>query len=161
MSLSSSQHGDRAVDHVKDGHATLSNEGETGVVPTSPSSAAALKQSAAAAAEARAAELRSQSSVKPEDSVDRMRFHRCLDQDLFPPLLAPVQRAKMVGVLTTVLLLLENALNKGIGKDGDAKYLHVKLSNPAIRQRLDLANEIVKHPAGPPSLDWLQLSGWR
>jgi hypothetical protein len=67
----------------------------------------------------------------------------------------------MLGVLATILLLLENAMDKGLEAAGDPKFLQIKLSNTAIRQRLDLGNEISKHPAGPPALDWLQMSGWR
>lgn len=127
-------------------------------IPSLPSD---VQRSVAAAAEARAAHARSSLASPTVEDIDTMRYYRCLDQDLLPPLLAPAQRVKMLGVLATILLLIENALNKGIGDSGDVKYLHIKLSNPAIRQRLDLNNEISKHPAGAPALDWLQLSGWR
>ena len=120
-----------------------------------------VQRSVALAAEARAAEARGNSAQIAKHEIDTLRFYRCLDQDLLPPLLAPAQRAKMLGVLATILLLLENAMNKGLEAAGDPKFLQIKLSNTAIRQRLDLGNEISKHPAGPPALDWLQLSGWR
>lgn len=121
-----------------------------------------MHQSVAAAAEARAAEARARTaSDTASHQIDSMRFYCCLDQDLLPPLLAPIQRAKMVGVLATIVQLLDNALNKGIGDSGDPKFLHIKLANPVIKKRLDLGNEIVRHAIGPPSLDWLQLSGWR
>ncbi len=120
-----------------------------------------VQRSVAAAAEARAAHARTGLEASRIEDVDTMRYYRCLDQDLLPPLLGPAQRVKMLGVLATILLLLENALYKGIGDSGDAKYLHIKLSNAAIRQRLDLGNEISKHPVGAPALEWLQLSGWR
>lgn len=91
---------------------------------------------------------------------DRLRFFRCIDNDLLPALIAPAERAKALKVMETVLLLLENALNKGLGEQGDHKYLQVKLSNPAIRTKLDLDGPGSKQK-GAPSLDYLHLCGWK
>lgn len=150
-------------DSTQTGHRLSTLDETSSSVPSAstPTSPSTVQRSVAAAAEARAAYARSSLGSPTVEDIDTMRYYRCLDQDLLPPLLAPAQRVKMLGVLATILLLLENALNKGIGDSGDAKYLHIKLSNTAIRQRLDLNNEISKHPAGAPALDWLQLSGWR
>jgi hypothetical protein len=91
---------------------------------------------------------------------DRLRFFRCIDNDLLPAFVAPAERAKALKVMETVLLLLENALNKGLGEQGDHKYLQVKLSNPAIRTKLDLDGPGSKQK-GAPSLDYLHLCGWK
>lgn len=91
---------------------------------------------------------------------DRLRFFRCLDNDLLPALIAPAERAKALKTMETMLLLLENALNKGLGEQGDHKYLQIKLSNPAIRTKLDLDGPASKQ-RGAPSIDYLHLCGWR
>lgn len=91
---------------------------------------------------------------------DRLRFFRCIDNDLLPALIAPAERAKAVKVMETMLLLLENALEKGLGEQGDHKYLQIKLSNPAIRTKLDLDGKSSKQK-GAPSIDYLHLCGWK
>lgn len=91
---------------------------------------------------------------------DRLRFFRCIDNDLLPALVAPAERARAVQVMETMLLLLENALEKGLGENGDRKYLQIKLSNPAIRTKLDLDGKASKQK-GAPSVDYLHLCGWK
>lgn len=91
---------------------------------------------------------------------DRLRFFRCIDNDLLPALVSPAERAKAVTVMETMLRLLENALEKGLGEQGDKKYLQIKLVNPAIRNKLDLDGKGSKQK-GAASLDYLHLCGWR
>jgi len=91
---------------------------------------------------------------------DRLRFFRCLDNDMFPALIAPAERTKAVKTLDTLNTLLENALTKGLGANGDTKYLQVKLTNPAIRTKLDLDGK-ASTKRGAPSLEYLHLCGWR
>lgn len=117
----------------------------------------------ASAAEARAAQRLSETielDSLPDPSA-RLRFYRCIDQDLLPALLAPAERTRALEVMQTLFTLLDNALTKGIASTGaDPKFLQIKLTNPAIRKRLDLdAPKSVQK--GAPAVDWLHLCGWR
>lgn len=128
-----------------------------------PSNLSNLLSHTATAAEARAV-LHREDTVEIEGLLgpdERLRFFRCLDNDLLPGLTSPAERIKIVKTMETLLLLLENALTKGLGDDGDVKYLQIKLSNPAIRNKLDLDSKASKEGKGAPSLDYLHLCGWR
>lgn len=117
----------------------------------------------ASAAEARAAQRLSE-TVELDSLLDpsaRLRFYRCIDQDLLPALLAPAERTRALEVMQTLFTLLDNALTKGLASTGaDTKFLQIKLANPAIRKRLDL-DAPKSMQKGAPAVDWLHLCGWR
>lgn len=117
----------------------------------------------ASAAEARAVQHLSE-TVELDSLVDpsaRLRFYRCIDQDLLPALLAPAERTRALEVMQTLFTLLDNALTKGLAStEPDPKFLQIKLTNPAIRKRLDL-DAPKSLQKGAPAIDWLHLCGWR
>ena len=99
-----------------------------------------LLRKCATAAEARAAANRDDPDP-PENHVtasERLDFFRCLDSDLFPPLASPAERAKAINSISILLLLLDNALAKGLHGQGNTKFLQFSLSNPLLRAKLNL-----------------------
>lgn len=99
-----------------------------------------------------------QNIVRPEE---KLQFYRCLDSDLLPAMMSSAERSKVIPVLETLQLILENALTRGLGEQADPKYLQVKLSNPSIRDRLRMDDKSMFHGKASAALDWLHLCGWR